>query len=160
MRWERITVDPAVMGGQPCIRNLRVPVATVLTLLASEAPAKVAQELGLVPEDVQEALLYAADAATAIGRMDEVERRFWLDAPPHTDVTPYVRPPRYYLRSSEAEPWRQVTREEYVAAEWACGFSPQPGLGPEATAWFGVKRPGLEMHGRIDYEERDATEPG
>jgi len=31
---ERITVDPAQMGGVPCIRHLRIPVATVLRLLA------------------------------------------------------------------------------------------------------------------------------
>jgi uncharacterized protein (DUF433 family) len=32
---ERITLDPAVMGGKPCVRGLRVTVATVLGLLAS-----------------------------------------------------------------------------------------------------------------------------
>ena len=30
----RITVDPAQMGGIPCVRHLRIPVATVLRLLA------------------------------------------------------------------------------------------------------------------------------
>ena len=35
--FERITVDPAKMGGVPCIRNLRIPVATVLRLLAGGA---------------------------------------------------------------------------------------------------------------------------
>ena len=33
--FERITVDPAQMGGVPCVRHLRIPVATVLRLLAS-----------------------------------------------------------------------------------------------------------------------------
>ena len=32
--FERITVDPAQMGGVPCVRHLRIPVATVLRLLA------------------------------------------------------------------------------------------------------------------------------
>jgi uncharacterized protein (DUF433 family) len=32
---DRITFDPAVMGGKPCIRGLRVTVATVLGLLAA-----------------------------------------------------------------------------------------------------------------------------
>jgi uncharacterized protein (DUF433 family) len=32
---DRITFDPAVMGGRPCIRGLRVTVATVLGLLAA-----------------------------------------------------------------------------------------------------------------------------
>ncbi len=30
----RITIDPQMMGGVPCIRNLRMPVATVLGMLA------------------------------------------------------------------------------------------------------------------------------
>ena len=34
MNFERITVDPAQMGGVPCVRHLRIPVATVLRLLA------------------------------------------------------------------------------------------------------------------------------
>jgi uncharacterized protein (DUF433 family) len=32
--FERITIDPARMGGVPCVHRLRVPVATVLRLLA------------------------------------------------------------------------------------------------------------------------------
>jgi uncharacterized protein (DUF433 family) len=32
--FELITVDPAPMGGVPCVRGLRIPVATVLRLLA------------------------------------------------------------------------------------------------------------------------------
>ena len=34
MNFERITVDAAMMGGMPCIRGLRFPVATVLAMLA------------------------------------------------------------------------------------------------------------------------------
>src|ERR1017187_9922243 len=34
-KFDRITVDPAQMGGVPCVRHLRIPVATVLRLLAS-----------------------------------------------------------------------------------------------------------------------------
>lgn len=33
--FERITIDPTQMGGVPCVRHLRIPVATVLRLLAS-----------------------------------------------------------------------------------------------------------------------------
>ena len=32
--FERVTIDPAQMGGVPCVRHLRIPVATVLRLLA------------------------------------------------------------------------------------------------------------------------------
>ncbi len=35
MKFTRITHDPAVMGGKPCIRGLRVTVGTVIGLLAS-----------------------------------------------------------------------------------------------------------------------------
>jgi uncharacterized protein (DUF433 family) len=34
LNFERISVDPAQMGGVPCVRRLRIPVATVLRLLA------------------------------------------------------------------------------------------------------------------------------
>ena len=32
--FERVTVDPTQMGGVPCVRHLRIPVATLLRLLA------------------------------------------------------------------------------------------------------------------------------
>jgi len=34
MAFERITVDPERMGGQPCLRGLRIPVATVVAMVA------------------------------------------------------------------------------------------------------------------------------
>jgi uncharacterized protein (DUF433 family) len=34
MEFTRITIDPEQMGGVPCIRNLRIPVATVITMFA------------------------------------------------------------------------------------------------------------------------------
>jgi len=34
MKFTRITVDPAQMGGVPCIRGLRIPVATVVGMVA------------------------------------------------------------------------------------------------------------------------------
>ncbi len=58
----RITLDPAVMGGKPCIRGLRVTVGTVGGLLA--AGHSTAQILDAYPyleeEDIREALAYAA----------------------------------------------------------------------------------------------------
>ena len=60
----RITVDPNQMGGLPCIRSLRIPVATVLGLVG-EGVAE-AEILNAYPdlevEDVREALRYAAEA--------------------------------------------------------------------------------------------------
>ena len=60
----RITVDPAVMDGMPCIRGLRIPVATVVAMVADGmTPDEIlAAYPDLEPEDVREALQYAAEA--------------------------------------------------------------------------------------------------
>jgi uncharacterized protein (DUF433 family) len=64
MAFTRITTDPEVMGGLPCIRGLRIPVASVVAMLADGMTAEeIVTELpDLVPEDVAEALRYAAEA--------------------------------------------------------------------------------------------------
>ena len=64
MAFERITIDPAVMGGLPCIRGLRIPVATVVAMVADGMNAtEIVTELpDLEIEDVAEALKYAAQA--------------------------------------------------------------------------------------------------
>ncbi len=63
MEWTRITFDPNQMGGQACIRGLRIPVATVVRCVASKM--SVAEILGAYPdleeEDIAEALRYAAN---------------------------------------------------------------------------------------------------
>jgi uncharacterized protein (DUF433 family) len=65
---DRITFDPAIMGGKPCIRGLRVTVGTLVGLVASR---KTKQEiLDLYPyleaEDIDQALAYAAWRAEEI----------------------------------------------------------------------------------------------
>jgi uncharacterized protein (DUF433 family) len=62
--YERITTDAAVMGGLPCIRGLRFPVATVVAMFADGMGAEeiLAEHPDLTPEDIHESLLYAADA--------------------------------------------------------------------------------------------------
>ena len=64
MRFARITVKQDQMGGVPCIRGLRIPVATVVGMVADGMTADeiVAAYPDLVHEDVAEALRYAADA--------------------------------------------------------------------------------------------------
>lgn len=64
MTFERITVDPDVMGGAPCIRGLRIPVATVVAMVADGmTTAEITTDLpDLESEDVAEALRYAAEA--------------------------------------------------------------------------------------------------
>lgn len=64
MKFTRITVNPQQMGGVPCIRGLRIPVATVVGMVAdgmTEAEILRAYP-DLVAADVQEALQYAAEA--------------------------------------------------------------------------------------------------
>lgn len=62
LRFERITVDPNVCTGKPCIRGLRFPVSRLLGLLAAgETKQSVLREYPyLEPEDIDEALRYAA----------------------------------------------------------------------------------------------------
>jgi uncharacterized protein (DUF433 family) len=66
--FERIAVDPAQMGGVPCVRHLRIPVATILRLLAGGlAEQEIRSEYpDLQTEDIRECLRFAA--ATAMER--------------------------------------------------------------------------------------------
>jgi uncharacterized protein (DUF433 family) len=62
--FDRITIEPDVMAGQPCLRGLRIPVATVVAMVAdgmtvSEILADLPE---LEAEDVAQALRYAAAA--------------------------------------------------------------------------------------------------
>ena len=64
MRFERIAVDSAVMGGVPCIRGTRIPVTTVVRLLAEglDTSAVLSDYPQLTEADVREALRFAAAA--------------------------------------------------------------------------------------------------
>ncbi len=64
MKFSRITVDPEQMGGVPCIRGLRIPVATIVAMVADGLSVDeiLAAYPDLEPEDIREALLYAAEA--------------------------------------------------------------------------------------------------
>ena len=62
MHIERITLNPAFMGGKPCIRGLRVTVGTILGLLAGDTSReRILQAYPyLEPEDLDAVLSYAA----------------------------------------------------------------------------------------------------
>ena len=64
MAFERITTDPNMMGGVPCIRGLRVAVATVVGMVADGMTTDEILEAYpyLEKEDIAEALQYAAEA--------------------------------------------------------------------------------------------------
>ena len=61
-RLDRITLDPNVMGGKPCIRGMRVTVGTVVGLVASgHSDADILKAYPyLEADDIREALAYAA----------------------------------------------------------------------------------------------------
>ncbi|HET7036105.1 MAG TPA: DUF433 domain-containing protein [Thermomicrobiaceae bacterium] len=73
--FERITVDANQMGGVPCIRHLRIPVATVVELVAEGMTT--VEILHAYPdleaEDIAAALRYAA-AAVRERELPQVER--------------------------------------------------------------------------------------
>ncbi|MBN2316790.1 MAG: DUF433 domain-containing protein [Sedimentisphaerales bacterium] len=64
MDFTRITIDPDKMSGMPCIRDLRMPVATVVAMIAEGMTEKeiLRAHPDLEPEDIRETLLYAAEA--------------------------------------------------------------------------------------------------
>ena len=64
MKFKRITVEPDKMGGVPCIRGLRIPVATVVGLVANKVTnAEILRDYpDLEQEDIWEALMFAAEA--------------------------------------------------------------------------------------------------
>src|SRR5213593_4777846 len=60
MTFTRITTDPKQMGGVPCIRGLRIPVATVVALVADGMTREeiLADYPSLEGDDIQEALRF------------------------------------------------------------------------------------------------------
>ncbi len=64
MTFTRITVEADKMGGVPCLRGFRIPVATVVGMLADGMAEKeiLAEYPDLQHEDISEALRYAAAA--------------------------------------------------------------------------------------------------
>lgn len=64
MKYKRITINPHQMGGVPCLRGLRIPVATVVDMVADGLTTK--EILAAFPDleelDITEALRYAAEA--------------------------------------------------------------------------------------------------
>jgi uncharacterized protein (DUF433 family) len=73
--FDRITIEPGKMGGQPCIRGMRITVRRVLEILATYPErAELFQDFpDLQEEDLQQGLAFAA--ATVDGTFD-----FHIDA--------------------------------------------------------------------------------
>jgi len=64
MAFQRITINPQQMNGLPCLRGLRIPVATVVDMVAAGlSEDEILQAYpDLEREDIREALRYAAEA--------------------------------------------------------------------------------------------------
>ena len=64
MKFTRITVNPRQMGGVPCVRGLRIPIATVVGMIADGmTEAQILRDYpDLEPADIHEALRFAAEA--------------------------------------------------------------------------------------------------
>ncbi|MCL0073009.1 DUF433 domain-containing protein [Dehalococcoidia bacterium] len=62
IKLDRITIEPEIMGGQPCIRGLRIPVSIIVKLVACGKTSKeiLADYPELEGEDITQALEYAA----------------------------------------------------------------------------------------------------
>ena len=65
MNWkDRISVDPNICHGKPCIKGTRVMVSVILdNLAAGESHASIIRGYNVTEEDIQAALHYAADLA-------------------------------------------------------------------------------------------------
>ena len=64
MKFDRITLKPTQMGGVPCIRGLRIPVATVVGMVADGMADEEIRRAypDLDAEDIREALWFAAES--------------------------------------------------------------------------------------------------
>ena len=64
MEFTRITINPKRMGGAPIVRNLRIPVATVVDMVAEGMSEREILQAypDLEAEDIKEALRFAAEA--------------------------------------------------------------------------------------------------
>lgn len=63
MKLDRITVDPNVCFGKPCIRGMRIPVHLIIDLVAAgKTTADIIKDYPeLEPEDIKQSLEYAAE---------------------------------------------------------------------------------------------------
>lgn len=65
MQLDRITFDPQIMGGRPCVRGMRIPVSVVLKMLAGGMSRQqiLADYPDLESEDIDQCVRYAAQLA-------------------------------------------------------------------------------------------------
>jgi uncharacterized protein (DUF433 family) len=72
VQFDRITIDPEICHGKPCLRGLRYPVETVLELLSS---GMTIDEILMDYEDLErEDILAALDFATRLSQVKRIRR--------------------------------------------------------------------------------------
>ena len=78
-RLARITIDPAVCHGKPCVRGLRYPVETLLELLSSGMTAEeiLADYMDLERDDLMAALAFGRVARVRVPRVRPRTRAVW-----------------------------------------------------------------------------------
>jgi uncharacterized protein (DUF433 family) len=81
--FDRITLDPDVMGGKPCIRGMRITVGTILGLLAAKHSEEEILKAypSLEAEDIQAAVEYATRVRGS-DFLSYLEKEVWPKAPP------------------------------------------------------------------------------
>lgn len=101
--FQRITTNPEICGGKPCIRGLRYPVSRLLGLLAAGETSETILESYpyLEKEDIQEALQYAAFLA------EEQIIKLRLQTETHNPAFDFLNDPEEDIYSpTDGEPFR------------------------------------------------------
>jgi uncharacterized protein (DUF433 family) len=106
MAFERISIDHRVMAGVPCIKGTRIPVATVVSMVAEGMTTReiLADFSQLTAEDVAESLRFAAAAA------DERKKAELLIAAHTTTAVPSEYFDRLLAAIDQAEPAPRLKR--------------------------------------------------
>ena len=83
MKFTRITIEPDKMGGMPCIRGLRILVATIVGMVADGMSEKEILKAypDLEAEDIRQALKYAAEAVRESAPTGKHSMRFLINNP-------------------------------------------------------------------------------
>ena len=86
----RITLEPGKRGGRPCIRDLRITVYDVLSMLSSGMSQQEIQDdfPELTPEDILAALAYAAEREHQVYSYKACSRRLNIDPPCRFNIDP------------------------------------------------------------------------